>query len=242
MTLTRHGRRNPIHLLTTALALAGACAAASRSSAQTVRPVIVEYKGHHIHGKFDLVNDQLLPVNVIVEAKSFDVTEQGDPVYRPLDPSVKLHLSEMSFRIPAQQSRTIFFEACSESLPAWFTIFSTFAGMPKHKGISIEIDLPHTVYMLPKEPLSPVDVKVESAVWDSTAKSVSLSLRNLGGRLGRVEDALVAAKKEKREAGSFPLLPRATRKVVIPWDAPVPPQTYRLKFQRFTVEDSLRAG
>jgi len=217
-------------------------AIAGPARAQTVRPVIVEHRGSHIHGKFDLVNDQLLPVNVILEAKSFDVTEDGDPVYRALDPSVKLKLSEMSFRIPAQQTRTIFFEARAESIPAWFTIYATFAGMPRRQGIEIEVDLPHTVYMLPKTPLAPADVRVESAVWDSVAKNVSIRLRNVSPRLGRVEEAEAAARKEKRQAGSFPLLPGATRRVLIPWDAPVAPATYRLRFQRFTVEDSLRAG
>ncbi|HET9951724.1 MAG TPA: hypothetical protein VFS09_08030 [Candidatus Eisenbacteria bacterium] len=226
-------------MLLAALALLGSAEAAR---AQTVRPVIVEYKGTHVRGKFELVNDQLLPVNVIMEPRSFDVTEEGDPVYRALDPSVKLKLSEMSFRIPAQQSRTIFFDARAESIPAWFTIFATFAGMPRHKGIEIEIELPHTVYMLPKTPLGAADVRVESAVWDSVAKNVSLRLKNLSPRLGRVEEVEAAAKKEKRQGGSFPLLPGASRRVLIPWDAPVAPTTYRLRFQRFTVEDSLRAG
>lgn len=210
--------------------------------AQTVRPVIVEYEGKRIRGKFDLLNDQLMPVNVILEARSFDVTEEGDPVFRSLDPSVTLKLSEMSFRLPAQQSRTIFFEARAESIPAWFTIYATFSGMPRRQGIEVEVELPHTVYMLSREPLGAADVRVESAVWDSVARNVSVRLRNVGPRLGRVEEAEVRAKKEKRQSGSFPLLPGATRRVLIPWDAPGAPSTYRLKFQRFVVEDSLRAG
>jgi P pilus assembly chaperone PapD len=228
--------------LGTLLASLALLAVAGAAHAQTVRPVIVEYRGTHVRGKFELVNDQLLPVNVIMEPRSFDVTEDGDPVYRALDPSVKLKLSEMSFRIPAQQSRTIFFDARAESIPAWFTIFATFAGMPKHNGIDIEIELPHTVYMLPKTPLGAADVRVESAVWDSVAKNVAVRVRNVSPRLGRVEQAEVSAKKEKRDVGSFPLLPGASRRVLIPWDAPVAPTTYRLRFQRFTVEDSLRAG
>jgi hypothetical protein len=217
-------------------------AATGMARAQTVRPVIVEYRGNHVRGKFELVNDQLLPVNVIMEPRSFDVTEDGEAVYRALDPAVKLKLSEMSFRIPAQQSRTIFFDARAESVPAWFTIFATFAGMPKHNGIDIEIELPHTVYMLPKTPLGAADVRVESAVWDSVAKNVALRVKNVSPRLGRVEEAEASARKEKRNVGSFPLLPGASRRVLIPWDAPVAPTTYRLRFQRFTVEDSLRAG
>jgi hypothetical protein len=57
-----------------------------------------------------------------------------------------------------------------------------------------------------------------------------------------VEEAEASAKKEKRQIGSFPLLPGASRRVLIPWDAPVAPTTYRLRFHRFTLEDTLRAG
>jgi hypothetical protein len=223
-------------------ALAAIALLATPAWAQTIRPVIVEYKGTKVHGKFDLVNDQLLPVNVILEPKSFDVTDAGDPIYRPLDKSVTLKLSEMSFRIPAQQSRTIFFEARAESIPAWFTIFATFAGMPRRQGIEIEVELPHTVYMLTKQPLAAADVHVESATWDSLTKNVTVRLRNVSGRLGRVEEAEALAKKEKSGVGSFPLLPHASRVVVIPWKAPVAPSVYRFRFQRFALEDSLRAG
>lgn len=226
-----------------ALLAAGVLAVlAGPARAQTVRPVIVEYQGAHVHGKFDLVNDQLLPVNVILEPRSFDVTESGDPVYRALDRSVTLKLSEMSFRIPAQQSRTIFFEARAESIPAWFTIFATFAGLPRRQGIEIEVELPHTVYMLTKQPLAASDVRVETAVWDSVAHTVSLRLTNTSSRLGRVLEAEASAKKERSQAGSFPLLPHATRNVTIPWKADVAPAAYRLRFQRFELEDSLRAG
>lgn len=224
----------------------GVCAAlvslfvAAPALSQTVRPVIVEYHGKKVHGKFDLVNDQLLPVNVILEARSFDVTESGEPVFRPLDPGLKLKLSEMSFRLPALQSRTVFFEARAESIPAWFTIYATFSGMPRRRGIDVEVELPHTVYMLAKQPLGETDVLVEAAVWDPVAKNVALRLKNNSPRLGRVEEALARGPKEKREVGSFPLLPGASRLVLIPWDAPVAPATYRLKFQRFTLEDSLR--
>ena len=209
---------------------------------QTVRPVIVEYEGAEVHGKFELVNDQLLPVNVILEAKSFDVTEEGDPVFRPLDPSIRVKLSEMSFRLPARQTRVIFFEARADSVPAWFTIYATFAGLPRRQGIEFEVDLPHTVYLLPEEPLTEEDVRVESAVWDSTAGRVEVRLRNASARLGRVMGAEASAGKERREHGSFPLLPGATRRLLIPWDAAEAPSRLRIRFERFSIEDSLRAA
>lgn len=43
---------------------------------QTLRPILLEH-GQKAHGKFELVNDTLLPLNVVLEAKSFTVDEQG---------------------------------------------------------------------------------------------------------------------------------------------------------------------
>jgi hypothetical protein len=224
------------------LALAAWAMPAAPASAQTVRPVIVEHQGTRALGRFELVNDQLLPLNVILEAKSFDVTEDGDPEFRALDPAIRLKLSEMSFRIPARQSRAIFFEAEAESIPAWFTIYATFAGMPRRQGMEIQVELPHTVYMLPKRPLAREDVRVVAATYDSTARRVEVLLRNVGPRLGRVEEVEASAAKERRRHGSFPLLPGATRRVVIPWDAAGAPSQVRLRFSKFAIEDSLRAG
>jgi hypothetical protein len=226
MTRRRRARsRGTQSLLALLLALP---VVAGPAGAQTVRPVIVEYTGTKASGRFELANDQLLPLNVILEAKSFDVDESGEPDFRPLDPSIRLKLSEMSFRLPARQSRMIFFEAEAESLPAWFTIYATFAGMPRRHGVELQVELPHTVYMLPKGSLGREDVRIEAAVYDSAA--------------GRVEKVEASAGKEKRLHGSFPLFPGGTRRVLIPWDAAASPSRLRLRFQKFTIEDSLRAG
>ena len=45
------------------------------TGAQSVRPVIVEYKGQ-ARGKVELVNNSLFPINVVLEPKSFDIRHQ----------------------------------------------------------------------------------------------------------------------------------------------------------------------
>jgi hypothetical protein len=55
---------------------------------------------------------------------SFSVSEKGDITYRPLDKTIRLKLSAMSFQIPPEQSYFVFYEARSEVLPAWFVIYS----------------------------------------------------------------------------------------------------------------------
>ncbi len=106
-----------------------ACALPPQGSTQTVRPVIVEYTGAG-RGKFELVNNSLRTANVVVEARSFTITEDGSGIYGPLTSEIHLKLSAMSLHIPAQQSRFVFYEAKADKLPAWFVIYSTFAGQP----------------------------------------------------------------------------------------------------------------
>ena len=78
----------------------------SSAMGQTVRPVIVEYQSA-AKGKFELVNDSLTPLNVVLEPKSFTITDDGTGVYGPLDANIHLQLSAMSFRIPPKQSRLL---------------------------------------------------------------------------------------------------------------------------------------
>ncbi len=85
--------------------------------AQTVRPVIVEYKGS-AKGKLELVNNSFQPTNVVIEPRSFTIKEDGDGIYGPLAKDIHLKLSSMSLRIPPKQSRYVFYEAKADSLPA----------------------------------------------------------------------------------------------------------------------------
>jgi hypothetical protein len=52
-------------------------------TAQTVRPVINELT-NPAKGRVEYVNDSSVPLNVVVEAKSFEVDEGGQISYRPL--------------------------------------------------------------------------------------------------------------------------------------------------------------
>ena len=99
-------------------------------AAQTVRPVIAEYS-QKARGRFDLVNDTALPLNVVLEPKSFSISDEGSPTFRPLDKSIHLKLSQMSFRIPPKQTYYVFYEATADTYPAWFVIYATLAGLPE---------------------------------------------------------------------------------------------------------------
>ncbi|MBI4462860.1 MAG: hypothetical protein HY653_08150, partial [Acidobacteria bacterium] len=53
----------------------------------------------------------------------------------------------MSFRLPPQQTFYVFYEATADRLPAWFTIYCGFSGLPSYEGINVVVELPHTVYL-----------------------------------------------------------------------------------------------
>lgn len=60
---------------------------ASPVGAQTLQPVVVEYR-EKARGKFEIINDTLFPLNVVLEPKSFSISVEGHPSFRPLDEDV----------------------------------------------------------------------------------------------------------------------------------------------------------
>jgi len=202
--------------------------------AQTVRPVIAEYE-QKARSRFELVNDSLVPVNVVLEARSFDVTEDGLPVFRPLDKSTHLKLSSMSFRIPPQQTYYVFYEASADRYPAWFVIAATFAAAPRQTGLNVQVELPHTVYLLQKEPLAKSDVRVLTAEFIPRTRQVKIELQNTSNRLGRVQEVEVVGGQARAYHPGFPLLPGARRRLQIRWDSPEPPAKFAIRFRKFEI-------
>jgi hypothetical protein len=219
-----------------ALSLAGLVALPTEAGAQTVRPVVVEYSGSKVRSKFELVNDGLHPVNVVIEPKSFEVTPAGEVLYLPLDPSIRLKLSAMSVRIPPRQSRWIFYEVVADSYPTWFVIPCTFSGMPKASGLEFTVELPHTVYLLQKDALRREDVRVHTSAYIASQGSIFLELENGSTRLGRVTGVEAIGPNGKKSYTSFPCLPRRIRQVTLPWDLPGAPERLKLRFQGFTLD------
>src|SRR3954466_8625754 len=98
--------------------LAGAlCIFPIGAAAQTVRPVISEL-GNPAKGRVEYVNDGLTPLNVVLEAKSFTVSEKGEISYRALDPDIHLKFSATSFRIQPKQTFYVFYEASAPARPS----------------------------------------------------------------------------------------------------------------------------
>ena len=207
-------------------------------AAQTIRPVVVEYRAA-AKGKFEVANNGLEPLTVVLQPSSFTIDEHGDATFSRLSSEIHLKLSAMSLRIPPLQKRYVFYEATADTLPAWFTIYSTISGRPKSVGFNIELDLPHTVYLLQKEHLEKSDIEVESATYVVSTRHVSVDIVNRSYKLGRVTGWELDAKGKRIANSGFPLLPGSRRHLDLQWDSPNIPDKLYLQFDRFVIKNEI---
>jgi hypothetical protein len=210
------------------------------AAAQSVSPPIAEYQVR-ARSSFQLHNASIFPITAVLEVRGFTITEQGEVIDVPLDTSrIHVKLSEMSFRIPPRGSRTVFYEATSDSLPAWFNILSALSGTKTENGLNVRILLPHVVYLNQKQPLRKEEVAIRRFELDQGAKKVRVQLENLGPRLGRVYQLNVSDRgNQSQTAGGFPLMPHSRRWVEVEWQSTTPPNRLTLRFARFTIDSVL---
>ena len=227
------------------LMAAAACFFALAAAAQTVRPLINEL-GNPSKGRVEYVNDGLTPLNVVLEPKSFTVSETGEISYRPLDPDIHLKLSATSFRIQPQQTYYVFYEASSTKNPQWFVIYAAFTGFNFRtaQGMNVRLELPHTVYLLPKATLEKPDIVIDRAELDPVANKVTLEVENHGDNFGRVLETQLLYSKKKQEAPGFPVFPHSKRIMEIPLaekaEGENVPVEISMQFQKFKIEQKLQ--
>jgi hypothetical protein len=198
--------------------------------------------GNPAKGRVEYVNDASVPLNVVIEAKSFSVDEKGVVRYRPLDGNIHLKLSATSFRIPPQQSYFLYYEATSDASPAWFVIYGAFSGFGFRtaQGMNVRVQLPHTVYLLPKSELQPSDIRVVSCNFDAAAKKVTVVTENSGPNFGRIQQAFLASGKKREEQSGFPIFPQSRREMEYTWDGQDAPDKLVLQLEKFKVESEVQ--
>jgi hypothetical protein len=203
-----------------------------------VRPAVVEYS-QQARGKFELVNETLFPLTVVLEPRGFHVEPSGELIEEALDTTrIQVKISAMSFRIPPRETYTVFYEATAKSFPAWFLVSSTLTGARTQTGLNVRIELPHVVYMLQPEPLRRSDVAIRAFEFDTAARHVRVELENTGTSLGRVLSSEVSVGGKKPiPGGAFPLFPHSRRRLEIPWTEDVTPEKLVLRFANFTMEE-----
>jgi len=208
--------------------------------AQTVRPLIAELS-NPAKGRVEYVNDSDTPLNVVLSARSFSVSETGEISYRALDPGIHLKLSSTSFRIQPHDSYFVFYEAKTDSSIAWFVIYAGFSGFAfrTQNGMNVRLELPHTVYLLPKEPLDKSQVAITRADFDPDARKVLVEVENKGDYFGRAMHTFVTASRQKAEGPGFPVFPHSKRRIEVPTPDMQRPEAVVVDFERFKLEEKL---
>jgi len=209
--------------------------------AQTVSPVIVEYKVK-ADGRFALTNNTLTPMAVTLEPRSFSIKPDGNGVYRPLDSDIHVKLSTMSTRIDPGQTYYVFYKAEADKLPAWFTIYSVFSSLHHTGGLDVRILLPHTVYIYPKKQHSKDIVQVKEAGFAASSNKIVCELENSSADLERVEEVRVTSKTKSTTAAGFPLLPGEKRHLEVPWNEPEVPTAIQFRLEHSTMNLSLASS
>jgi hypothetical protein len=213
---------------------------AQRLSAQSVSPPIAEYQ-ERARSSFQLHNASIFPITVVLEVRGFTITDLGEVVDVPLDTSrIRVKLSEMSFRLPPRGTHTVFYEAASDSLPAWFNVLSAMSGARTANGLNVRILLPHVVYLNQKQPLRKEEVAIKQFRYDPVARKAWVQLENLGSHLGRVQQLTISdGRNPNQTTGGFPLLPHRLRRAMVSWDAATVPTRLSLRFSRFNIDTTL---
>jgi len=213
--------------------------------AQTVQPLIdenvVKGPGKTASGKIEYINDSTQTLSVVLEAKSFTVSDTGELSYRPLDDGIHAKFSTMSFRIPAKQNFFVFYEASANKLPSWFVVYATFSGFKERtpEGFRIQIQLPHTIYVLPKQELQKDELVVRVAEYRAGENKVILRVENTGPSFGRILEADVTSGRGRSRQGGFPVFPFSQRQMEIPWETSGNPSKLQLRLAHFKLEQSV---
>jgi hypothetical protein len=206
--------------------------------AQVIQPVITEYTGK-ADGKFEVTNDTLVPMAVVLEPRSFNIQDDGKGVFRPLDAATHLQLSTTSFRLEPKQSYFVFYKARADSLPAWFTVYAVFSPIAVNDGVKVRVMLPHTVYLYQKSNISKESVHVTQASYDASKKVVSCDIENNGGALVRVQEVRTIAGKAFEASAGFPLLPGGRRHLSIDWKKEGEPDSLMIHFPHFDLRQAI---
>ena len=210
------------------------------ATAQTIQPLVSEYV-REARGRVEIRNNSDQPLQVVVEPRGFSVREDGHLQDEPLGVGLRVTLSAMSFRLPARQSRFVFYEASSDRTPAWFVLYANLSGYPQrdYSGVNVQLELPHVVYILPKETWQPGDVRVLESRFNPETRHVELLVQNDGALFGRIAQVQVAGGGSRVTAPGFPLFPGGRRRLDVAWPNEAQPETVQLTAPNVSVRHTI---
>jgi len=209
-----------------------------RSLAQTIQPVIVEFT-EKADSRFEVTNDTLTPMAVVLEPRSFSISLDGRGEFRALDRSIHVSLSSSSFRLEPKQSFLVFYKASADTLPAWFTVYATFSPIRRGDGMNVRIMLPHTVYLYQKKPIDKGSIRVGEVQYAAEKATVTCDIENSGLALVRVQEVRAVAGKTSSVSAGFPLLPGNSRHISVEWKEKGRPEYLLFHFPHFDVKQPI---
>jgi hypothetical protein len=110
--------------------------------------------------------------------------------------------------------------------------------------MNVRLELPHTVYLLPKRSVEKPDVHIERAELSRQENKILLEVENTGDYFGRVLETQLVYPRKKQEAPGFPIFPHSKRIVEVELEAKAEdddvPVDFVLQFQDFKVEGKLQ--
>lgn len=209
------------------------------ADAQTIRPLMGEYQTKAA-GRIELANDSDRPLTVVVEPRGFSVDAAGEIRDEPLPATVRVRLSAMTLRVPPRQTRFVFYEAEAETAPAWFVLYAVFSGYQARdfNGLNVQLELPHLVYILPRERWQATDLAVEAQL-DRDRRVLVVDVRNQGRLFGRISELELAAGSASTRVPGFALFPGGLRRLEVPWTGEEQPRAVTLKSNDFSVQRPL---
>jgi hypothetical protein len=211
-------------------------AAARVVDAQSIDPPIAIFEAK-ASGSVTIANGSLYPVSFVLEPRSFAVSCGGDVGFMPLDTTrIRLKLSTMSGRIPARQSVKVFYEATTDSLPAWFAIIASFGRSQPSAGLSMRVELPHVVYLMQKDRVVERDIRVGEATYSDSARLLRVEVENRSAKLTRILDVTVTSTNGQSHAiDACPLFPGSSRQFEHTWRELGRPVSVTIRFPGFSV-------
>ena len=102
------------------------------------------------------------------------------------------------------------------------------------------LELPHTVYLLPKGSLGKSDVVVEKLDFKPAEKKLVVEVYNNGNTFGRVQETIVHFGGKKQEAPGFPIFPHKRRILEVALQEKDAPTGVTLQFQNFKIEEKVQ--
>ena len=224
-----------------ALALVAVTFGARESEAQTIRPLVTEYRGAKARGRIELSNSHQWPLDAVIEVRGFSVDAAGTVHDAPMPEGVAVKLSAMSVRIPPGQTRYVFYEASTTHGPTWFALQANLTGYPRGgglRGVGLQVELPHLVYLLHKSKLTR-DALAARVLPGKASGTLVVEIDNQGPDFGRLATLELRSGHAKTLVPGGAIFPRSLRRFDLEWRAAEPPDTLVVRGPGFTIEQPL---